>query len=114
MSIVKAQGKLLQTPKTLNLQQCLTVCRHYESLKLHIEQIRPGKSVDYLRKCHNKSSMSTCYEAALPNCFVNQTSLYIFIYCVPKSCQVQKILITMKENIITFTSMHNIFFFHNT
>ena len=48
-SIVKVQDKLLQTPKTLNLQQCLTVCRHYESLKLHIEQIRPGKSVDYLK-----------------------------------------------------------------
>ena len=50
-------------PKTLNLQQCLTVCRHYESLKLHIEQIRPNKSVDYLKWCHNKkkghSSQST-------------------------------------------------------
>ena len=28
---IKAQDKLLQTPKTLSLQQCLTVCRHYES-----------------------------------------------------------------------------------
>ena len=37
MSIVKAQDTLLQTPKTLSLQQCLTVCRYYESLKLHIE-----------------------------------------------------------------------------
>ena len=26
MLIVKAQGKLLQMPKTLNLQQCLTAC----------------------------------------------------------------------------------------
>ena len=42
-SIIKAQDKLLQTPKTLNLQQCLTVCHHYESLKLHIKQIRPNK-----------------------------------------------------------------------
>ena len=53
-SIVKAQDKLLQTPKTLSLQQCLTVCRHYESLKLYIEQIRPSKSVDYLKWCHDK------------------------------------------------------------
>lgn len=37
MYIVKAQDKLLQIPKTLNLQQCLTVCRHYKSLKLHIK-----------------------------------------------------------------------------
>ena len=29
---IKAQDKLLQTPKTVNCQQCLTVCRHYESL----------------------------------------------------------------------------------
>ena len=49
MSIVKAQDKMLQIPKTLNQQQCLTVYRHYESLKLHIEQIRPSKSVDYLK-----------------------------------------------------------------
>ena len=41
---VKAQDKLLQTPKTLSLQQYLTVCPHYESLKLHIQQIRPGSS----------------------------------------------------------------------
>ena len=34
---VKAQDKLLQTPKTLSLQQCLSVVRHYESLKLHIQ-----------------------------------------------------------------------------
>ena len=51
--IVKAQDKLLQTSKTLNLQQCLTVCRNYESLKLHIEQIWPSKSVDYLKGHHN-------------------------------------------------------------
>ena len=47
---IKAQDKLLQTPKTLTLQQCLSVVRHYESLKLHIQQIRP---VDYLRQCHS-------------------------------------------------------------
>ena len=33
---MKAQDKLLQTPKTLSLQQCLSVVGHYESLKLHI------------------------------------------------------------------------------
>ena len=47
-SIVKAQDKLLQTPKTLSLQQCLIVCRHYKSLKMHIEQIAPNRSEDYL------------------------------------------------------------------
>ena len=46
---VKAQDKLLQTPKTLSLQQCLSVVQHYESLKLHIQQIRPGKNINYLR-----------------------------------------------------------------
>ena len=47
---IKAQDKPLQTPKTLTLQQCLSVVRHYESLKLHIQQIRPDtRSVDYLR-----------------------------------------------------------------
>ena len=46
---VKAQDKLLQTPKTLSLQQCLSVVRHYKSLKLHIQQIRPDKSIEYLR-----------------------------------------------------------------
>ena len=46
---VKAQDKLLQTPKTLLLQQCLSVVWHYESLKLHIQQIRPDKNIDYLR-----------------------------------------------------------------
>ena len=45
---------LLQTPKTLTLQQCLSVVRHYESLKLHIQQIRlDTRSVDYLRPCHS-------------------------------------------------------------
>ena len=54
---LKAQDKLLQTPKKLNLQQCLTVCQHYESLKLlHIQQIRPGSSkyIELLKKCHPK------------------------------------------------------------
>ena len=52
---IKAQDKLLQTPKTLSLQQCLMVCRHYKSLNLHIQQIRPDKHVEYLKKCHQKS-----------------------------------------------------------
>ena len=53
---VKAQDKLLQTPNTLNLQQCLTVCRHYESLSLHIQQIQSGadKQVEILQKHHPK------------------------------------------------------------
>ena len=54
---VKAQDKLLQMPNTLNLQQCLTVCRHYESLSLHIQQIHSGsdRQVEFLRKHHPKT-----------------------------------------------------------
>ena len=37
----KAQEKLLQMLVILTLQQTLTVCRHIESLKFPIEQIRP-------------------------------------------------------------------------
>ena len=54
---VKAQDKLLQMPNTLNLQQCLTICRHYESLSLHIQQIRSGsdRQVEFLCKHHPKT-----------------------------------------------------------
>ena len=31
---IKAQDKLLQTPRMLSLQQCITVCRYHESLSL--------------------------------------------------------------------------------
>ena len=55
---IKAQDKLLQTPKKLSLQQCLTVCRHYESLNLHIQQITPDKHVEYLKKCLQKSKQN--------------------------------------------------------
>ena len=57
---IKAQDKLLQTPKTLTLQQCLSVVHHYESLKLHIQQIRPNtKSVEYLRRHHSGKKKSS-------------------------------------------------------
>ena len=46
---MKAQDKLLQTPKTLLLQQCLSVVQHYELLKLHIQQIRPDKKHQLLK-----------------------------------------------------------------
>ena len=57
---IKAQDKLLQTPNTLNLQQCLTVCRHYESLSLHIQQIHPGSNrhIEFLCKHHPKTEKS--------------------------------------------------------
>ena len=60
MMCVKAQDKLLQMCNTLNLQQCLTVCRHYESLSLHIQQIRSGsdRQVQFLRKLHPKTKKS--------------------------------------------------------
>ena len=51
-SCVTAQDKLLQASKTLSLQQCLTVCHHYEGLKSHMLQIRPDKHVEFLRKQH--------------------------------------------------------------
>ena len=56
---VKAQDKLLQIPNTLNLQ-CLTVCRYYESLSLHIQQIHPGsdRHIEFLRKRHPKTNKS--------------------------------------------------------
>lgn len=53
-SIVKVQEKLLQTPKSLTLDQCLSICRHYDSLKLHLDTIKP-KSVEYLQKRHSKT-----------------------------------------------------------
>ena len=75
---IKAQDKLLQTPRMLSLQQCLTVCRHYESLKLHIQQIRPDKHVEYLKKCHQKSKQKSkpnpgCHDKSLPRRNQNQT-----------------------------------------
>ena len=53
---MKAQDKLLQMPRTLSLQQCLTVCQHYESLQLHIQQIQPvsDKYIKFLKKHHPK------------------------------------------------------------
>ena len=42
-------------PVTLTLQQTLTVCRHFESLKMHIKQIRCTKSINYLQKIQQKS-----------------------------------------------------------
>ena len=52
--ISKAEEKLLQMPIALTLDQCLNICRHYESLKYHLEMIKP-RSVEYLQKRHNKS-----------------------------------------------------------
>ena len=59
MSIVKAQEKLLQTPKLLMLDQYLSICRHYKNLKLHLDTIKP-KSVEYLQKRHNKPKGCRC------------------------------------------------------
>ena len=54
---VQAQDKLLQMPNTLNLQQCLNVCRHYASLSIHIQQIGSGsdRQVEFLHKHHSKT-----------------------------------------------------------
>ena len=53
-SVTKAQEKLLLTLITLTLDQCLCIYRHNESLKFHLETIKP-KTVEYLQKRHNKS-----------------------------------------------------------
>ena len=58
-SITKAQQKLLQTPITLTLDQCLSICRHYKTLKIHLDTIKP-KTVEYLQKRHNKSKGCAC------------------------------------------------------
>ena len=58
-TITKAQEKLLQMPITLTLDQCLSICRHYESLKYHLEIIKP-RSVEYLQKRYNKSKGHSC------------------------------------------------------
>ena len=54
--VSKLRTSFFRMPNTLSLQQCLTVCRHYESLSLHIQQIRSGadKQVEILRKRHPK------------------------------------------------------------
>ena len=36
----KAQDKLLQMPIQMTLEECLLVCRHYESLQCHINTVR--------------------------------------------------------------------------
>ena len=51
-SIVKAHEKLLQTSKSLT-KSVLSICRHYKSLKLHLDTIKP-KSVEYLQRRHPK------------------------------------------------------------
>ena len=37
----KAQDKLLQMPIRMTLEECLLICRHYESLQWHINTVRP-------------------------------------------------------------------------
>ena len=58
--VSRLRTSFFKCSNTLSLQQCLTVCRHYESLSLHIQQIRSGsdKQVEFLHKCHPKSKKS--------------------------------------------------------
>ena len=37
----KAQDRLLQVPIRMMLEECLLICRHYESLQWHINTVRP-------------------------------------------------------------------------
>ena len=50
----KHRKSCYKTPITLTLDQCLSICRHYESLKFHLDTIKP-KTVEYLQKRHSKS-----------------------------------------------------------
>ena len=55
--VCQGSGQAPSNANTLNLQQCLTICRHYESLSLHIQQIHSGsdRQVEFLRKHHPKT-----------------------------------------------------------
>ena len=49
----KVQDKLLQMPIRMTLEECLLICRHYESLQWHINTVRPTgefKAVDGLAR----------------------------------------------------------------
>ena len=49
----KVQDKLLQMPIRMMLEECLLMCRHYESLQWHINTVRPTgefKAVDGLAR----------------------------------------------------------------
>ena len=58
----KAHDKLLQMPIRMMLEECLLVCRHYESLQWHINTVRPTceiRTMDGLtRWCPRPSSKS--------------------------------------------------------
>ena len=58
----KAQDKLLQMPIQMTLEECLLICRHYESLQWHINTVRPTgeiRAMDGLaRQCQKSKSRS--------------------------------------------------------
>ena len=58
----KVQDKLLQMPITMALEECLLICRHYESLQWDINTVRPTgefKGMDGLaRRCPRPRSRS--------------------------------------------------------
>ena len=60
-TVLRPKTSYCKLQKTLSLQQCLSVVRHYESLKLHIQQIRPDKSIEYLRH-HSGKKRVLCKE----------------------------------------------------
>ena len=41
----KAQDKLLQMPIWMMLEECVLICRHYESLQWHINTVRPAGEI---------------------------------------------------------------------
>ena len=59
----KAQDKLLQMPIRMMLEECLLICRHYESLQWHINTVRPTgefKAMDGLaRRCPRSRSKNS-------------------------------------------------------
>ena len=75
MTITKAQEKLLQTPITLTLDQCLSICRHYESLKYHLETIKPrlvkylgcNKRGHFKMMCYSRKTQSWSHSSSHQN-----------------------------------------------
>ena len=56
----EAQDKLLQMPIWMTLEECLLICRHYESLQWHINTARPatGSHDHHLIQVLNKCSIA--------------------------------------------------------
>ena len=79
--VQKTREKLLQMPKHLTLYDCLKICHHYESLKYHLNIVKPtDKPVESITKhCFNRggkqpsAKKSGTFRSQLNNKLVNST-----------------------------------------